>query len=139
MVGGRHKPGEERDVGTSSPTYLASSVLHVFSVAVQFDRDVAQFDIVKAYMLAAPSHLHCVCYPPGFGEYLARSEGAEQFDTIYDPYHDTSAFLRRVNKHCYGPADAGRMWYGTLAGFLHETLGFKVSQIDRCVFARHNA
>ena len=29
------------------------------------------------------------------------------------------------------------MWYDTLAGFLQVTLGFKVSQTDRCVFVRH--
>ena len=61
-------------------------------------------------MLAVPSHLYYVKYPPGFEEYLARSEGAEQFNA--------NAFLLRVDKNCYGAADAGRMWYDTLVEFL---------------------
>ena len=80
-------------------------------------------------MLAVPSHLYYVKYPPGFEEDLARSEDAEQFNT--------DAFLLRVDKNCYVAADAGRMWYDTLTGFLQEALGFKTPQIDRCVFVRH--
>jgi hypothetical protein len=129
VVDGSRRPGEKRDAGASSPTCLASSVLLVFSAAAQNKWHVAQFDVVKAYMLAVPSHLYYVRYPPGFDEYLARSEDAEQFNT--------NAFLLRVDKNCYGAADAGRMWYDTLQGFLKETLGFKTSQIDRCVFVRH--
>ena len=45
-------------------------------------------------MLAVASHLYYVRYLPGFGEYLARSEGAGQFDL--------NAFLHRVGKNCYG-------------------------------------
>ena len=79
-------------MGTLFPTCLASSVPLVFLAAAQFGWDVAQFDVVKAYMLAAPSHMYYVRYPPGFGEYLARSEDAEQFNA--------SAFLLRADKNC---------------------------------------
>ena len=80
-------------------------------------------------MLAAPSHMYYVRYPPGFEEYIARSENTEQFNT--------GAFLLRVDKNCCGAAGAGRMRYDTLTEFLQETLGFKISQIGRCVFVRH--
>ena len=119
VVGGSGRPGEVRDAGASSPTCLASSVLLAFSAAAQNGWEVAQFGVVKAYMLAVPSHLYYVRYPPGFDEYLARSEDAEKFNT--------NDFLIRVDKNCYGASDAGRMWYDTLAGFLQETLEFKVS------------
>ena len=81
VVDGSRRPGEERDAHASSPTCLASSVLLVFSAAAQNKWHVAQFDVVKAHMLAVPSHLHYVRYPPRFGEYLARSDDAEQFNT----------------------------------------------------------
>ena len=104
-------------------------MLLAFSAAAQNKWDVAQFDVVKVYLLAVPSYLYYIRYPSGFEEYLAQSTGAEQFNT--------NAFLLRADKNCYGAADAGRMWYDTLAGFRQETLGFKTSQIDRCVFVRH--
>ena len=34
--------------------------------------------------------------------------------------------------NCYGAAGAGRIWYEILAGFLQESIGLKISQIDRC-------
>ena len=75
VVGGSSKLGEERDVVAPSPTCLAPSVLLAFLAAAQFDWGVAQFGVAKAYMLAVPSQLYYVRYPPGFEEYLARSEG----------------------------------------------------------------
>ena len=104
-------------------------MLLVFSAAGQFGWDVAQFDVAETYMLTVPSHLHCVRYPPRFCEYLARPEGVGQFDS--------NAFLPRLDRSCYGAADARRVWYGTLAGFLRDPLELKIVQIDRCVFVRH--
>ena len=80
-------------------------------------------------MLAVPSHLCYVRHPPGIGEYPARSGGAEQFDA--------NTFLIRVDTNRYDAADAGRMLYDTLAGFVRKTFEFKISQIDRCAFAHH--
>ena len=80
-------------------------------------------------MLAVSSHLYYVRYPPGFEEYLTQPTDGEQFDT--------NAFLLRVDKNCYSAAGVVRMGYGTLAGFLQETLELKTSQIEQCVFVRH--
>ena len=58
--------------------------------------DVAQFDVVNAYMPTVPSHLYYIKCPPGFEGYLTQSEDAEQFNT--------NTFLLRVEKNCYDGA-----------------------------------
>ena len=45
---------EERTPESSSPTCLASTILIVLALAAQYGWTIRQFDIAKAYMLAAP-------------------------------------------------------------------------------------
>ena len=108
-MGSRREPqtgggaGRKRIVSDAPRVARAPHVLG--GGAVRFDT-VAQFDVAEASMLAVPNHLYYVRYPPGFGEYLAQSEDKGQFEA--------NTFLLRVGKNCYGAADTGWIWHGTL-------------------------
>ena len=94
--------------------------MHLFLVpalASQFGWSVPQFDVAKAYMLAAPLHTYFIRHPPGFAEFLRLKFGR----TLFDPDH----FLLRVTKNAYCARDAGRAWYDALLTF---------RTIDRCAF-----
>ena len=45
--------------------------------------------------------------------------------------------MAKHNKNCYATTDEGRIQCDILADFLQNTLGFKISQIDRYFFVRH--
>ena len=42
-----------------------------------------------------------------------------------------------VDKSCYGATDTGRMWYGTFAGVLRETLRVRTLIVDFATISRH--
>ncbi len=94
VVDGSRRPGDERDPSSSSPTCLAASVFLVLAMAAQFGWAIKQFDVVKAYMLAAPLFTYYIRYPHCFQEYLVRCPLEEQFDI--------NLFLLRVSKNAYG-------------------------------------
>jgi hypothetical protein len=102
------------------------SVFLVLALAAQNNWTISQFDVIKAYMLAAPLRTYYIRYPPGFAEFLRLKFGRAPFD----PDH----YLLRVAKNAYGAPDAGRVWYDTLSTFLLVSLKFHVSPLDRCVF-----
>ena len=106
------------------------SVFLVLALAAQNDWTISQFDVVKAYMLAAPLRTYYIRYPPGFTEFFRLKFGRAPFD----PDH----YLLRVAKNAYGAPDAGRVWYDTLLTFLLVTLAFHVLPLDRCVFVLCN-
>jgi len=60
--------------------------------AAQYGWEIRQFDIAKAYMLAAPQRAYYLYFPPGFRDYLlARHSGNLPFEP--------SQYLLRVQKN----------------------------------------
>ena len=86
-----------------------------------------QFDITKAYLLAAPTRTYYMRYPPGFRAYLERKYDG---DIPFNPSLD----LLRVRKNLYGGEEPGRILYDLIAAFLVHDLHIRHSPVDRCMF-----
>ena len=92
---GSRSPGEPQPAGASSPTCAASTVLLCLALGCVYDWHIVQFDITKAYLLAAPTRTYYVRYLSGVRAYLERKYDG---DIPFNP----SLYLLRVRKNIYG-------------------------------------
>ncbi|KAH8066237.1 hypothetical protein JL722_654 [Aureococcus anophagefferens] len=113
-------------------TYLGPARSHgcgaIYVYAQQnYGWEIRQFDIAKAYMLAAPQRAYYLYFPPGFRDYLlARHSGNLPFEP--------SQYLLRVQKNIYGATDSGKVWFDALCSYLVDELNFTQHAADRCLF-----
>ena len=105
------KKENDKKFAEDSPTCLASTILIVLALAAQYGWTIRQFDIAKAYMLAAPLRDYYLRFLPGFRDYLLACHPG---NLPFEP----SQYLLRVQKNIYGATDSGKVWYDTLCSYL---------------------
>ena len=104
---------------TFSPTTKLSTIRILLSIAANRNMRLKQLDIKSAYLNAPIEEEVYLVQPQGFE--VKSGDG----ETLYC----------RLNKSLYGLKQSGRNWYMELKGHL-ESLGFKESQNDQCLFLR---
>ena len=97
------------------------------SLTARWDHELEQLDVPTAFLNADLDEEIYMELPEGFSAAEAGADPAMQGDMVC-----------KLHKALYGLKQAPRMWYIMITRFILETLGFKASVSDPCLFYKRS-